>query len=166
MRRPLSPVAKPSRRLSQSVANQTYSTQAAAAITAVCAGCPPIIHRGRQEDAGHSQQQQPKQEIGEQHAGSGSGCALPEQAYATYQGDDGAEIGQCVRTMGYRLPYRDVIAFDQAQDSEADHGRRKEPHDPRLRCASSYSPVAFQFIGVQASLVCQMPVLYRGNGAI
>ena len=35
MRTPLSPMAKPSRRLSQSVANQAYSTQAPATITAV-----------------------------------------------------------------------------------------------------------------------------------
>jgi len=40
-------------------------------------GWPPKIHSGREEDAWHSQPQQPKQEKGEQHAGSSGGCALP-----------------------------------------------------------------------------------------
>ena len=77
---------------------------------------------------GDSQQEQPKQEIGEQHAGSGGGCALPEQAYAGCQGNEGAEIDQhsaCGHTLGYRLPYRGEIAFDQTQDSEGDQGRSK-----------------------------------------
>ena len=33
---------------------------------------------GREEEVRHSKQQQPNQEIGEQHAGSDGGCALPE----------------------------------------------------------------------------------------
>jgi len=98
---------------------------------------------GREEDAWQSQQQQPKQEIGEQHKGSGGCCALPEQAYARCQRDESAEIVQCGRTPRYRRPYCGVIPLDQAEDSEDDHGHRKDrmthscdAHRPILRWCS------------------------------
>jgi hypothetical protein len=69
------------------------------------------------------------EKIGEQHAGSGSGCALPKQAYARCEGDEATEIDEDLargKTVGYRCPYRGEIALDQTQDSEANHGRRKD----------------------------------------
>src|SRR5262249_43902997 len=77
------------------------------------------------EEVGQSKQQQPNQEPGKQHAGSDRGGALPEQAYARYQRDESAEIDQYVargHAFGHRRPYRAEVAFDQAHDSEADHG--------------------------------------------
>src|SRR5262249_39847648 len=76
-----------------------------------------------------SEKQQPKQKVGEQHACSGGGGALPQQACAGCQGDEGAKISQylaCGHTLGYWLPYRAEIALDQAQDSEGNHGRCKD----------------------------------------
>ncbi len=116
---------------------------------------PRTFHSRRVDDAGHSYQQQPEQEKGEQHADSGGGRALPEQADARCQADEGAEIDQylaCGHTLRYRLPYRDEIAFDQAQDSEGHQGRRKDrmtqacdAHRPILR-------VVFNFIGYSHAL--------------
>src|SRR5262249_56628370 len=60
---------------------------------------PENSERGREDDVGHSEQQQPKQETGKQHAGSGGCCALPEQAYASCQRDERAKIGQSVRIL-------------------------------------------------------------------
>src|SRR5271166_688891 len=54
---------------------------------------------------------------------------MPKQAHTRCQGDEGAEMGQYFasrHTLGYRLPYRREIAFDQAQDSEADHSGRED----------------------------------------
>ena len=100
----------------------------AATMTAVLQAGPPRIHGGREEDVGHSQHQQPKQEIGEQHAGRDGGCALPEQAQAGYQRNEGAEIGNTSRAgtlLGTGCHTAAEIAFDQAQDSKADYGRSK-----------------------------------------
>ena len=117
------------------------------------------------ENVAYSEQQEPKQERGKQDACSRGGCTLPEQTYSTRQRDEGAEIDQylaCGQTLGYRLPYRGEIAFYEAQDSEADHGRRKDrmthtrdAHRPILRWGISSSGTGI--------LVCQIPGIAQGN---
>src|SRR5580704_4999609 len=44
---------------------------------------PENSESGREDNVGHSEQQQPKEETGEKHAGSGCCCALTEQADAS-----------------------------------------------------------------------------------
>src|SRR5437867_7620432 len=92
-------------------------------------GPPGACRRGSDEDVRHPQQQQPKQEIGKQHARSFGSCALPKQAYAGAQRDEGAEIGQCLapgHTLGHSCPCRGEIALDETKDSEGDHGYSKD----------------------------------------
>src|SRR5258708_5133947 len=156
MRKHLSPVARPRRRLSQSGANQAYSTQAPANITAVS---PPPNHEPSTVGAwmmpGTLTSSNQSRRKASSTADSGGGRALPEQADARCQADEGAEIDQylaCGHTLRYRLPYRDEIAFDQAEDSEGHQGRRKDrmtqacdAHRPILR-------VVFNFIGYSHAL--------------
>jgi len=90
---------------------------------------PGTYDSRRGKDLGHSEQQHPNQQVGQQHAGGNGGGVFPKQAQATCEGNEGAEIDQhfaCGHTLGYRLPHRDEIALDQPQNSEADHGRRKQ----------------------------------------
>src|SRR5215472_5688294 len=106
---------------------------------------PENSESGREDDVWHSEQQQPKQETGEQHTGSGGGSALPEQAYASCERDERAKIGQSVRILGYGIPHWGEVAFDQANHSDGNHDRRKDhvthardAHRPILRwCTNS-----------------------------
>src|SRR5262245_4739872 len=54
---------------------------------------------------------------------------LPEHSEAACKADEGAEIDKhaaCGHALRQRLPERREIAVDQAQDSEANQGRRKD----------------------------------------
>jgi hypothetical protein len=56
------------------------------------AAFPGNFYSRRAEDDGHSEQQQPKQEPGEQYAGGGGRCPLPKQAYTHSSTFDAAAV--------------------------------------------------------------------------
>jgi hypothetical protein len=123
---------------------------------------PPGSQDEGRQDAGQSNEEQPKQEIAEQHTRSNGGGAPPEQAETADKGDERTEIGESGRALWDRSPERHEMGFDEAHASQGDEHHRKEGMTDACNAHLLFSG-GDSIHRLQPPHVCQMATNERNN---